>query len=67
MYFVLVYYFKALRVALHGDYLNKIHRTSTGKAKKFIKLCSDGCIKWANKESDINNPKKYAISNTNIN
>ena len=42
--------------------MNKIHSTSSGKAKKFVKLFSDGTLRWANKDSEIGNPKKIITS-----
>jgi hypothetical protein len=33
--------------------------SSNGKGKKFLRLQKGGKLRWASKETDINNPKKY--------
>lgn len=48
---------------MNGEYLEKVNMRSSGKAKRFFKLCPDGTLRWSHKEADIKNPKKYKSGN----
>ena len=39
--------------------MEKVNYHSSGKQKRYFRLCPDNTLRWASKESEIKNPKKY--------
>lgn len=46
-----------------GDYITKCNKTSNGRIKRFFKLSSDGTLRWAGKDTYINDSKKAQYCN----